>query len=58
MCIRPTASPLPPKALGVCEGGCCLPEHLGLVVFMLLAQPPLRVWEQGFRGVWETSVRL
>ena len=52
------ASVLPPKALGVCEGGRCLPEHLGLVVPMLLAQPPQRLWERGFGGIWQTSVSL
>lgn len=52
------ASVLPPKALGMCEGEHCLPEYLGLVVPMLLAQPPQRLWERGFGGVWQTSVSL
>lgn len=55
MCV---ASMLPPKALGMCEGGHCLPKYLGSVVPMLLAQPPQRLWERGFRGVWQTSVCL
>lgn len=42
MCVCSVASALPLKALGVCEGRCCLPKHLGLVVLML--------WQSHLRG--------